>query len=209
MNISYAITVCNEDKELESLLNLLHNHITEEDEIIILSDLHNTAKEVLDIIQFYSENYNLVKHFKRSLNKDFASQKNFLFDLCEKDYIFNIDADELPNVYLLENIKSILDKNNTVELFILPRVNIVNGITKEYITKMRWNVNEKGWINWPDSQQRISKNNDKIRWNGKVHERLIGYNNVANFPLDEKFCLYHIKEFKKQIEQNNFYSTIK
>ena len=35
-----------------------------------------------------------------------------------------------------------------------------------------WNVNDKGWVNWPDYQWRIWKNKPKIKWKNKVHEVL-------------------------------------
>ena len=38
------------------------------------------------------------------LNKDFASFKNNLKDHCSGDYIFQIDADEYPDEYLMDTI---------------------------------------------------------------------------------------------------------
>ena len=40
------------------------------------------------------------------LNKDFTiSYKNNLKSECKGDYIFQIDADEVPNEYLLDSVK--------------------------------------------------------------------------------------------------------
>jgi hypothetical protein len=43
-------------------------------------------------------------------------------------------------------------------------------------------------------------------WDGKVHERIVGYNNYAVLP--EKYFLIHEKTMDKQIEQNLYYEKI-
>ena len=43
------------------------------------------------------------------------------------DYIFHIDADEIPNEVLLKQLPQILEINDT-DLVWVPRINIVNGI---------------------------------------------------------------------------------
>ena len=48
-----------------------------------------------------------IKFEQRHLMKDYAGQKNHLKNMCSGDYIFNLDADELPHKNLIENIKSI------------------------------------------------------------------------------------------------------
>ena len=45
--------------------------------------------------------------------------------MCKGQYIINIDADELPNKWLMKNIKSILEANPTIDLYWVPRVNTV------------------------------------------------------------------------------------
>ena len=129
--------------------------------------------------------------------------------MCEGDYIFNIDADEIPNKRLIKNIKEILESNTTIDLYWVPRVNIVERITEEYIKKCNWSVNEKGWINWPDWQGRIWRNRPNIRWENEVHEVLKGYKEYTFLPEEEKFCFYHYKNIEQQKKQNEFYSEIK
>jgi hypothetical protein len=73
---------------------------------------------------------------------------------------------------------------------------------------MQWNKNEKNYINFPDPQQRIWKNDSQIKYEGKVHERLVGYKYFSKLPFTEDFCLIHVKSFDKQVKQNSFYSTI-
>ena len=43
-----------------------------------------------------------IKFEQRHLLKDYGSQKNHLKNMCSGDCIFNLDADELPNKYLIK-----------------------------------------------------------------------------------------------------------
>lgn len=197
-SISYAITACNEHRELSFLLEILRNNIRQEDEIVIQLD-SNATQEVRDVAKEYIE---------FPLNKDFASFKQNLSKHCTKDYIFQIDADEYPHLYLIESLPSILDHNSTVDVFLIPRINTVSGLTKEHIQKWGWNVDEEGRVNFPDYQWRIWKNKNGINWINKVHERLDGFTEYAPLPASSEYCLFHHKDIERQERQNNFYNTI-
>ena len=207
MKISYAITVCNELKEITELTNFLQSRIEEEDEIIIQYDTNGVTKEVSDFLTIFGEINKQTKIVSFPLNKDFATFKNNLKQNCSGDYIFQIDADEIPTEYLMQNLKTILESNN-VDIVFVPRVNTVNGLTEAHIQGWGWRVNEKGWVNFPDYQTRIYKNTTDVEWFGKVHERISGYNTFANFPAEERFSLYHHKQIERQERQNNFYNNI-
>ena len=206
MTISYAITVCNELEELTKLLNFLQVYIRKEDEIVVQYDEQSVTDEVKDYLNLMEKmhNYTIVGF---PLNKDFASFKNNLKQNCTKDYIFQIDADEIPHEALVEYLPQILD-DNPVDVVFVPRVNTVEGLTHEHIQKWRWNVNEKGWVNWPDVQTRIYRRTSEIEWEGKVHERIKGYNTMTYLPLEEDFALYHPKDIVRQEKQNELYETI-
>lgn len=208
ISISYAVTVCNEIQEIAVLIDNLKEKLKGEDEIVIQYDEDSVTEEVTSYLNIMKNMHkDTIKVIGFPLNKDFASYKNNLKSHCKGDYIFQIDADEIPHEYLIENIHEILSSNE-VDLIYLPRVNTVEGLTQEHIQKWRWNVNEKGWVNWPDYQTRIYKNTDEIQWMNKVHERITGYDTFSNFPADENFCLYHPKQIDRQEKQNNFYNTI-
>jgi cellulose synthase/poly-beta-1,6-N-acetylglucosamine synthase-like glycosyltransferase len=131
MKISYSILTHNEDESLQKLLEFLVKHKDEEDEIVILDDFSDNPKtiEILDVMTSMYE----MTFEQRHLLKDYAGQKNYLTRMCKNDYIINIDADELPNKYLLHNIKDIFRVNPTIDLYWVPRVNTVDGITQEHI----------------------------------------------------------------------------
>ena len=203
MKISYAIPVCNEHVELEKLLSFLLEHIDENDEIVVQCDKGNTTDKVYQVLQ-----HPRFKVIEFPLNGHFSNFKNNLKEHCTGDWIFQIDADELPHESLITNLKELLKLNPTTEMFLVPRVNTVDGLTQEHINKWRWNVNEKGWVNWPDYQSRIIQNSQKIIWQNKVHEQIVGISTKGALPMEEEWCLYHPKDIKKQEIQNNIYSTL-
>ena len=205
MQISYAIPVCNEHVELEKLLSFLRKKVDEGDEIVVQCDEGNTTLEVNRVLNKYADR---VKVIEFPLNGHFSNFKNNLKDNCTGDWIFQIDADELPNESLITNLKALLEVNPTTEMFLVPRVNTVEGLTQTHIYQWRWNVNEKGWVNWPDYQTRIIQNNTKIKWQNKVHEQIIGISTKGALPMEEEWCLYHPKTIGRQEYQNNFYSTL-
>jgi len=207
MKISYAITVCNELEEIKRLISFLHQHKRPEDEICVLLDKPKASPELLYQLSVYSsESFIILK--ESEFKGHFADWKNQLMDLCSGDYIFQIDADELPNKYLIESLPEILKTNSNVETYIVPRVNTVEGLTSEHIAKWGWHINENGWINWPDYQWRIYKNIPDIKWKNKVHEVIEGYKTMAQLPAYEDLALYHPKTIDRQEKQNNYYNTL-
>ena len=210
MKISYGVTVCDEVEELNSLLNFLLLNIDEEDEIIVLRDMTKTNNKITELLVKY---HNIFKYRMKSLDfslyGDFATFKNKLIENASGDYLFQIDADEIPNQFLIENIKPVLKINSTIDCFYIPRVNKVNGLTPQHVEKWRWKVDDQQRVNFPDPQMRLFKLGKDIKWKNKVHEILYGYKHITILPYDtEDFCLYHIKSIEKQEQQNNFYNTL-
>ena len=136
---------------------------------------------------------------QRNLHKDYAGQKNHLTSMCKGEYIINIDADELPDNKLLKYLKRIIKANKGVELISVPRVNIVEGLTQRHIYKWGWFVNNEGWINWPDYQPRIFKNDpENIQYGNKLHESVKGAKTVVKIQANPIIALWHIKSVHKQ-----------
>jgi cellulose synthase/poly-beta-1,6-N-acetylglucosamine synthase-like glycosyltransferase len=207
MKISYAIPVCNEHQELKRLLEILIKYKSSEDEIVILCDEGNVTNDVVSVLEEFGQQDLLDIVGYNPLNKDFASHKNYLTDICTGDYIFQIDADEYPSIELLQILPHLL-KSNEVEVIRVPRINTVEGLTQEHINKWGWRADRNGWVNFPDYQWRIYKNDPKIRWKNKVHEVLEGYETTAELPPAKEYCLIHPKDIKRQEVQNNFYNTL-
>jgi hypothetical protein len=207
MKISYAITVCNEFLEIQKLVTFLLQTKRREDEIVILYDQGNGDKGIEEYLRSKSVNGAFNWH-SGTFEGHFANWKNKLTSLCNGDYIFNIDADEMPTEELINNLPYILEINPEVDIFLVPRINTVEGLTQEHVNQWRWNVNEKGWVNFPDYQWRVYRNVSNIKWKNKVHEVLEGFKTSTLLPAEEMYCLYHPKTITKQEKQNNYYNTL-
>ena len=209
INITYAITVCNELEEITKLIDFLKDKIQKEDEILIQYDEDSASDAIKNYLKIMSQLHNTnIKVIGFPLNNDFASYKNNLKTHANGIFIFQIDADEIPSEYLMENIHEFIEYNKDVDLFFVPRINTVEGLTKEHIKKWKWNVTDAGWVNFPDYQTRLYRRTSEIEWQGKVHERIIGYNTLSVLPSEEQYCLYHHKEIERQEKQNAYYDTI-
>ena len=204
MKISYAIPVCNEYKEIEYLLEYLTKHKREQDEIVVQCDQGNTTPEVYDVLKQYSD----IKITEFALNGNFAAFKNNLKDNCSGDYIFQIDADEYPEEYLMSTVEWLIKNNPGTDIFWVPRINRVEGLTQEHIDKWGWVVDNDKRVNFPDYQCRILKNVKRIKWKNKVHEVLTGHKTESHLPANKEFCIYHLKSIKRQEQQNEFYNTL-
>lgn len=206
MKISYAITVCNEFLEIQKLVPFLLENKRPQDEIVILYDQKNGDEEIALWLKTFNKLPN-VQFWRGYFENDFAEWKNSLNKYCKGDYIFQIDADEMPSLNLIQSLPEILETNQ-VDLIRVARVNTVEGLTPEHIQKWGWHVNEKGWVNYPDYQWRIYKNDPRIKWWGHVHEKIRGHSTFAELPMDESFSLYHPKTIDRQEKQNAYYNQL-
>jgi glycosyltransferase involved in cell wall biosynthesis len=203
MKLSYAILTHNEGEYIEKLLSFLVNNKRSEDEIVIVDDYSNDEL-TKSILEKYKKN--IILEY-RTFDGD-HTQKNYLNSLCSGDYILQLDADELVSKEFLDILPELCEINQGTDLFIMPRINTVEGLTSEYAQKWRWNVNDKGWVNFPDWQMRLYRNHKNIKWDGLLHSKIVGYKNYVYLPQDELFCILHPKQLERQIKQNDLYEKI-
>jgi glycosyltransferase involved in cell wall biosynthesis len=207
VKISFAITVKDEGEYISDLLNQLVPYCDETGDEIVVVDDNSTDEYTLSVLESH-HSLEAISLYQHELNNDFATHKNFLNSKCTGDYIFQIDADETLHPTLLKYLHDVLEYNADIDLFMVPRVNVVNGLTDEDIQRWGWNVNEFGWVMFPDYQTRIYRNKESIKWEGKVHERITGHKLQTMLPAEEEWAMYHIKDIERQRKQNNFYQTI-
>jgi hypothetical protein len=207
MKISFAITVCNEIEEIKRLVPFLLKHKRINDEIVVLFDQKNGDQDVLDFLLEFNKLPNVQTWRGFDFDNNFADWKNKLNEYCDGDYIFQLDADEMISEYMVKNVSEIISLNPEVELFLLPRINTVEGITDEHIKTWNWRLDDLGRVNYPDYQGRLYKKG--LLWEGKVHERIVGVKHYSLLPSDEEmYCIEHHKNIKKQEKQNNLYVNI-
>ena len=207
MKISYAVTVCNEFLEIQRLLKFLLENKRIQDEIVVLYDGKNGDVEVESFLRANSINGEFAWH-KAEFQGHFADWKNKLTSYCTGDYIFQIDADEIPCTPILESLPAILESNPEIDVYLVPRVNTVEGMNQDHMQQWGWNVNAEGWVNWPDYQWRIYRNDGTVTWKNRVHEVLQGFKKYATLPMEEDYSLYHPKTIERQIKQNEYYGTL-
>lgn len=210
MKVSYAITVSDEKEEIKTLLDILLIYKRDEDEIVILLD-DTKVNDIKDYLLAHP--YNIANKpssktfftlYIASFTRHFAEWKNCLNDYCTGDVICNFDADEYPSKTLIKNVGELVESNPEIDLFYISRINIVKGITKEHIQRWGWNVDSNGIINYPDWQGRIYRRG--LKWEGKIHERIVGAKTYSYLPEKEEWAIMHIKDIKRQERQNKLYS---
>jgi hypothetical protein len=207
MKLSYAITACNEHEEIIRLVTQLLNYKEENSEIVVLLDTPKSSPEMIEYLELQA-NADKITLIEAVFEGEFAGWKNFLNSFCKGEWIFQLDADEYLEPDLIVNLEELLNANEDKDLVVVPRINTVEGLTPQHIQKWGWNVNDKGWVNFPDVQTRIYKNKDTIGWQGKVHERIVGFESYTAFPLDEVYCIKHPKTIERQERQNDYYDTL-
>lgn len=213
MKLSYLITFSNETDSLKNLLEKII-HYKNNDQIVLLADSGNIGTEtqkVLSDVLHKHPNHNC-EYWEHNLNNNYSEHKNFGISKCSGDYIFQIDGDENPTETLLVNIKDIIESNPDTEVFWVSRINDFKGVADEHAKQWGWKLSmsptyNRPVINWPDPQCRIFKNvPDRIKWIGRLHERIEGNNSYVYLPFDEELALYHDKTIEKQIETNLRYN---
>jgi hypothetical protein len=204
MKLTYAIGVCNEHVEIESLLYFLIHVKDTSDDINVLFDTRNGTQQVRDVLQRFKDDITLSE---RPFDNDFSVHRNYHITKCSGDYIFMIDADEMPQEQLIKTIKQYIRESGS-ELLYIPRMNICPGYTQSWLQKLNFNTNQVGFINWPDYQGRIFKNSEQIRWGNKLHEKIEGAQNAIILPAEPSNGIWHIKTVQRQNKQGAFYDNM-
>jgi len=168
MIISYAITVVNEIKEITSLINFLQPRIRIEDEIIIQYDKTGVTDEVMEYLNVIKNVHDTIKVVGFPLNDDFGTFKSNLKQHSKGDYILQLDADEIPHEYLLEILPNLLEENNEIDLFFIPRINTVDGLGYTHVKKWNWKISKlethvaKKEMNFTSDEYRLLQENNLI-----------------------------------------------
>lgn len=225
MKLSYLVTCSRETTTLQNLLyKLTASVIDSNDEIVVLKDSSAVSQETDKIIESVKLSINddsKIKVFSRDLDFNYGGHKNAGNSMCSGNFIFQIDADELPGDYILgETLKGIIQVNYGVDLFFVPRINDFRGVNEDHAKRWGWRLTSLTFsrpgdeskitapvVNYPDYQGRIYKNEpSRIKWDRRLHEKIQGHIKYSSLPTEENFSLYHDKTIEKQIETNSRYN---
>lgn len=203
-SITYAITVCNEHEEINRLLSFLIPSIRHNDDILVLYDSKNGSPAVMDVIAKHK-----VPFINRPFDDHFGRHKNFLIDRCNGDYVFLLDADEVPQLTLLNSLPEFLEKDMG-DLLVIPRINIIPDMTTKQNETLKLRMHPHlGYYNWPDYQARIFKNNVGIRYDEDQHlHEMLKSDKVVTANPSPMLALWHVKYVNKQMKQHDYYETL-
>lgn len=195
--------MCTEARELDDLLYYLLC-VEKVDDVNVLIDSTKVTDDVRAIVTRYGDKISVCE---RAFDGDFAAHRNYHIEQCSGDFIFMLDADEIPQTDLIRVARS-LCSDDDVDIVYVPRINIVPGYTPAWLDSHKFHINNTGWINWPDYQGRLFRNDSAIRWKGSVHEKLSGSERVRAISADPKLALWHIKSLRRQDSQNACYDEL-
>ena len=103
MKITYTIQVCNESREIFSLLNFLLKVKDPEDNIDVVVDSLHTTDKVAKVLEHFKDR---VSVHQRPFD-NFKDNATYHGTIATGDYIFGVDADEMPQEALIKNVKKI------------------------------------------------------------------------------------------------------
>ncbi len=204
--LTYGILVKDELDYLQQLLPRLIENKHKADKIMVLVDEVKTPDEVLNYLSDFSQ----VRVEAFRFQRDFSAMRNYFKELCETQWMFQIDCDELPSIHLIRSLNDILlHIGNEVDAIALPRINTYEGLTEEYIEEEYLQVvrNDRDWYFWPDYQYRLCRCVKAVAWKGDIHETLTGFRDTLLLPQEEDYAILHHKTFSRQQSQTEFYRT--
>ncbi len=178
--ISLCMIVLNEDKFLAKALKNVKRYV---DEIVVVDG--GSHDKTIKIAKRHG-----AKVIESKWQNHFARQRNVSLKYATGKWILVMDADEICEKRLLESLQLFANNNIGADMFAFPRKNYLNGKqTKAY----------------PDRQLRFFKNITTIKYQGKVHERPIGFKIITSA---EKMHIIHRKSTIRQSKQNKYYREL-
>lgn len=191
VRLSFGIMTHNETAEIARLLQYLLGALRADMEIVVVDDYSDA--ETKSLLETYA-GQGRIRLFTRALDRNFGAQRTYLKQQCRGEYIFMIDADEMPPAAVTLNINAVLDfmASKDIDAIAFPRVNTVDGVSRAD-SRGRFRVDEKGHIRFPDYQVRLLRNRPQVHWVGRVHERIACIGRRYDFPPEDRFSLIHAK----------------
>lgn len=198
VKFSFGIMTHNETDCLKVLLNFLVAHRKEGDEIVLVDD-YSTNEKTLEILKSF-EGVKDLHQYKRKLDMNFAAQRNFLKSKCSGNYCVFLDPDECPTEFLMSQLTNIVASG--ADSYGIPRINLI-----EEINESDRRINAKGYVSWPDYQERIFKNISELYYVKNIHEYLTSSRpkKRVNVPEDERYAIVHSKHIETWDNAHQFY----
>lgn len=183
--VSFCILAHNETSSLAKLLHMLYKSKGVGDEIVVIDD-YSTNTQTIKILEDAQHRYG-VRTFRHHLDHNFAAQRNFGTQMCRGDYVFAIDSDQLPSLYLMQNMQKILSTGS--DIYRVPTVT--------YIGDCDWrNTNWQGFVNI-NYRGTLYKNCSAVKWVNYIHEVTDGSEKIEVLPWSERCSVIEHKNEQK------------
>lgn len=133
----------------------------------------------------------------RTFSGHFADQRNHGLGLLRSEWVFELDADEVPSVPLLGGLRAICRDADRAQMDVvgIPRLNFLDG-------RLVASPGHKGL----DYQYRLHRRS--CSWRGAVHEEVVGYRARYELELREGHYLLHDKASARHEARNAYYGTL-
>lgn len=203
IRLSIALMTHDEATEFGWLLEALDTLDAAAIEIVAVDDHSGPAMQ--DLLSRRS-----LRVARRALNGDFAAQRNYLQSLCRGDFILMLDPDEIPAPGLLARLLTLCDTLEAQAMLAcaLPRLNILHEGTEPVDARtLSLSDADLACVD-PDYQTRLYRNVPALRWENRVHERLVGMDRLCRLPATLDYALLHVKARQRQARQNAFYDGV-
>jgi len=186
-NYSIAMITYDDIDCIQETLDSIEEYVI--DDFVVVDG--GSSDGTLEIIKSKSN----IKLFEKKWEDNFEIQKNYALDNTKNEWRILIDADEKLEHILWNQLGWHIweAEKEGVDCITLPRINIVNGLTQDFVKQNNWQLSFFNWVNYPDGQDRLYKRN--CRYRGRTHERIVG-SNKKSFIMGQH--IIHIKDMKRQ-----------
>jgi glycosyltransferase involved in cell wall biosynthesis len=187
--ISLLLLTKNEQDNLKEWGNWIHK-LTCISEIVVIDD--ESTDDTLKIIKSFSSSKLSINIFKRKLDNNFSSQRNFGLTKCQNDWILFLDADEIPTPETIKYLNNLTPTNRH------------NYSFKRNIIYFNHSISHGQCLD--DKPIKIFNKNEG-KFIGPVHE--VWQSSAGTIYTQQIIHHYSIKNLGSFLEKINLYSDIR
>lgn len=133
----------------------------------------------------------------RPFPDDFAEQRNFAIAGVQGEWIFELDADEIPSVPLLSGLRQICANADAarIDCVGVPRLTFHDFVLVP-------GPGHRGL----DFQYRLHRRH--CYWRGRVHEEVVGFQARVELDVADGHMLLHMKDTARHVVRNEYYRRL-
>jgi len=188
-NLSLLLLTKNEQENLKEWGTWIHK-LSTVNEIVVIDD--ESTDDTIKILKSLETKNLKVNIFKRKLDNNFSEQRNFGLSKCQNDWVFSLDADEIPTEKTINYINNLSLKNSQ------------NYSFKRNIVYLNHPISHGQCLD--DKPIKIFNRNEG-KFLKPVHEIWQSSSNTIN--TQQIILHYSIKNLAAFLQKINFYSSLR